>query len=380
IFNIHHLRERIQTLLDDPMIEKVDANLEPGDALGQAKLNMLITRSKPYQIDFGFDNQGSVNTGELRGKSRAIIHTPLGLGDRLLLELTGSEGGGQGKVNYRVPIGYHLAYIELGYMKGESDIVEKPFDRIDISSKSSRFDVSYWQPLGYTPWTLGIGFSLSETENSLLGQPFSFSPGEENGRSKISALRFTQNYSKRNNRSALSATSIVSVGLKAFNATDHSSSARPDSSFLSWRSAFSYLHQFGEQDVSLLIRGRFQLADSPLLPAERFSLGGANLRAYRLNSLVRDQGVSATAELSYQMKGNDQYGEFSPNIFLDAGLAWNYKKLHKKEDLTAIGIGLRWKYEDRFQINMSWAKALNGRTGDHSLQDRGLYFHLNWHL
>ncbi|MFW5450413.1 MAG: ShlB/FhaC/HecB family hemolysin secretion/activation protein [Methylophagaceae bacterium] len=380
IFNIQLLRERIQVLLDDPMIDKVDGDLEPGDALGQAKLNMVITRSKPYQLSFGFDNQGSVSAGELRANSRAIIYTPLGLGDQLDLELVGSKGGFQGKVNYRIPIGNHQAYIELGYIKGDSDIIEAPFDRIDISSKSDRFDLSYWQALDSIPLTLGIGFSISQTKNFLLDQPFSFSPGEEDGRSKISALRLTQNYSIRNNSSALSATSTVSVGLKVFNATDHNSSTRPDSSFLSWRSAFSYLHQYEKQNISLVINTSFQLAGSSLLPAERFSLGGANLRAYRLNSLVRDQGVSATAELNYRMKTNDLYGEFIPSIFVDTGLAWDYKEFNAKEDLTAIGIGLKWKYADRIQMNLSWAKALNSRQDNSSLQDRGIYFHLNWRL
>ena len=57
-----------------------------------------------------------------------------------------------------------------------------------------------------------VGFILDDI-------PFSFSEGPEDGKSRVSAIRFTQDWVKRDAKTVLAARSQFSFGIDAFDAT-----------------------------------------------------------------------------------------------------------------------------------------------------------------
>ena len=44
---------------------------------------------------------------------------------------------------------------------------------------------------------------------------------------------------------------------------------------MSWLGQFQWARRFGEQGNQLILRGDLQLANKPLLPLEKFAIGGA---------------------------------------------------------------------------------------------------------
>ncbi len=50
VLNIDTLRERFQMLLADPLISQMNARLVPGSALGEADLDIDVTRAAPYSL------------------------------------------------------------------------------------------------------------------------------------------------------------------------------------------------------------------------------------------------------------------------------------------------------------------------------------------
>jgi hypothetical protein len=80
----------------------------------------------------------------------------------------------------------------------------------------------------------GRGFGIEHLENTayLLSEPFSFSYGSEDGKSNVTALRFSQEFIQRSQAQVLALTSRFSFGIEAWNATIHNDSNIPDSRYI----------------------------------------------------------------------------------------------------------------------------------------------------
>lgn len=78
-----------------------------------------------------------------------------------------------------------------------------------------------------------------ESETSLLNEPFALSLGaDERGRTRISALRFFQDWTQRDTRQVIAARSQFNLGVGALQATINEE--EPDSRFLSWQGQAAY--------------------------------------------------------------------------------------------------------------------------------------------
>ncbi len=61
---------------------------------------------------------------------------------------------------------------------------------------------------------------------------------------------------------------------------------------LAWLGQFQLAHRLWDSDNQVILRADAQLTRDPLLPIEKFAVGGANtVRGYRDNQLVRDNGL-----------------------------------------------------------------------------------------
>ncbi|MHC5830270.1 MAG: ShlB/FhaC/HecB family hemolysin secretion/activation protein, partial [Nostoc sp.] len=106
------------------------------------------------------------------------------------------------------------------------------------------------------------------------------SPGaDEQGRTRVSALRFSQEWTSRNSHEVIALRSQFSLGIDALNATINQNP--PDSRFFAWQGQAQWARLLAPETL-LLLRLNTQLASRTLLPIEQFGLGGQDsVRGYR---------------------------------------------------------------------------------------------------
>jgi hemolysin activation/secretion protein len=204
--------------------------------------------------------------------------------------------------------------------------------------------------------------------------PFSFSEGPDNGESKVTVLRFSQDWLQRDARTVLAARSQLSFGLDAFDATVNDIGT--DGRFVAWLGQFQWVQQFSPR-LLLVTRVNTQLTPDSLLPLERFGFGGVEtVRGYSQNQLVTDNGFLASIEARIPLTDNLARLQLTP--FLEMGHGWNNRTPDpERPTLASLGIGLRWSATSDLILRVDYGIPLIdvNNTGN-SLQDNGLYFSL----
>jgi hemolysin activation/secretion protein len=223
----------------------------------------------------------------------------------------------------------------------------------------------------------------------LLGESFSFSPGVDDGQTKVTALRVAQEYTFRGTEDAISARSTFSFGLNALGATNNAS--EPDGQFTSWLGQAFWALRFDDRGDSIVLRSEAQLTADNLLPIEKYELGGADtVRGYRENFLVSDQGVFASMEgripiFQFTVPATDfDHGiSFGPEDgvvtfapFFDYGFADDH--MAKSDAIYSIGAGLLFDLGSFLHAQIYYGKRLtSAKTVDNdSLQDDGIQFRI----
>jgi hemolysin activation/secretion protein len=383
-FNVNELQDRIQILLQGPFVERINAQIEPGDRPGEARLRAVVAETTPYRFSIGADTDLSPSLGEARGVLRGQLLSPLGLGDILTAEVALAEGLQDYTIDYAIPLTARDLTFNVYYERTSSDVVEDPLSELDIQGDTSTLAFRVSQPVyrtGRDQLTLAAGLDLRESETSLLGRGFPFSDGvEPDGKSRVTVLRFIQEWLSRSPDQVLAARSTFSLGLDAFDPTINGDGV-PDGQFFAWLGQFQWARRLGETDNQLVFRLQGQLTSDPLLPLEQFAVGGLwSVRGYPTNALVRDQGFATSLELRVPVLYREDGAPLLQVVpFVDAGGAW-YKGRNGTPDPTTIasaGLGLRFDPYKRIHAEVYWGKAFQkddlDRPGD-SIQDDGWAF------
>ena len=379
--NRDDLLNALQLLQLDPLIANLSAELTAGSSIGSSILELNFTEADPFDFTLAYDNFRSPSVGTDRRQVGLTHRNLTGYGDRISLGYLNTDGSNSlNDFNYTVPINASNATLgfRLGYT--DSDIIEEPFDQFNIESENTNYEFSYRQPLLQKPTQdLVIGFSFSRNDSSTTaeGEPFQLSRGAEiDGETHISALRFFQEYTTRNDRQVLALRSQFSLGVDLFDATINSGDL-PDSNFFAWRGQAQYLRSLGS-NFTLLVRSDFQATSRPLVPVEQFSLGGAlSVRGYRQDALLGDNGLFNSVEFRATVaRIPDWNTSIQLTPFLDFGKVWNSDDLtFNTNTLVSTGIGLRVQASDFFAARLDYGIPLVDldSEGD-SLQEDGVYF------
>ena len=383
--NVPQLLENLQMLRLDSRIGNVSADLQAGVRPGHNLLQVDIAEAKTFGTTFTLDNARSPSVGSFRRRAQLSEANLLGFGDSLSVGYTNTSGSNGLDINYMVPVNAKDGAVWVGFGTTSSSVIEKPFSALDIQSKSRYYELGLRQPLIRQPTqdlALGLVFSRQESQTALgiddIG-PFPLSPGaDEQGRTKVSALRFFQEYTQRSQKHVFALRSQFSLGLNFLNSTINE--ATPDSRFFAWRGQGQWLRQLAP-DTQFLIKGDVQLASKSLVPLEQFGLGGqASVRGYRQDGLLADSGALLSAELRLPLLRVRKIGgvlQLTP--FLDVGTAWNQSGENPNPNtLVGAGLGLLWK-QGNFSTRIDWGIPLVSVPGEKSsLQDRGIYFSVNY--
>ena len=376
------LLERFQQLLADPLIERVNGVLKPGAKPGDSVLDLEITRAKPYELYVGMDNYTPASVGAYTGHLGGVVRNLTGYGDFLQIDLNGSEGMQSISSFFSMPFGSYGTRFNIGYQGSLSRVTEGSLDELDIENQFMDFNVGISQPILRSSnriFNLELQYAFRQTQTSILDTPISLSDGvEDNGKAKVSVIRFIQSHVERDKNYVLSLRSSLNAGFDAFNATINPN-GQADGRYFSWLGQLRFLHKLDDWGNELFLRSDIQLASESLLPLERFALGGINtVRGYRQNELVRDEGYALSVEFRiplWQQSTTDGHDiRFVP--FFDYGQVWNHHQDSKT--LYSAGVGLKWNWK-QIGAEFYWAQALNNPDvvdQEKDAQDSGIHFQL----
>ena len=381
--NLRRLEQALQLLQLDPLFSRVQADLKTGTAPGRSVLTLSVEEAPAIDAAYQVANQDSPSVGSIRNSAIFIHRNLLGFGDRLGAEAGFTEGISSYEATYNIPFNARNGTLNLRYARSNQTVVEEPFAPLDLTSNAQTISVGFRQPLILTPTTefaLSLTGDLRRSETFLLGNiPFSFTEGPQNGLSKVSALRFSQDWTQRSSTQVLAARSQFSFGLPIFGATENPGGIA-DGRFFSWVGQFQWVQALGTNGIVSVARVATQLTPDALLPLEQFSIGGIDtVRGYRQNQRVGDNGVIGSLEVRFPIVNQpDGIGLIQLAPFFDFGTIWNNRgATTNPSTLVSTGIGLRWDIDDYFAARLDYGIRLNPieQMGD-TLQDNGITFSL----
>ena len=375
--NLTRLEAALQLLQRDPLLTKVQAELTAGTATGLSVLNLNLKEAPQITSTLVVENRDSPSIGEVGGTALVTEKDLLGLGDRLSADIGFTAGVRNYDISYDIPLNARDGTLSLRYANNNNQIIEQPFAPLDINGRDQTYALSFRQPVIRTPNTelaLSLSADMRQSQTFLLKNiPFSFSEGPQNGRARVNAIRFSQDWVKRSPNQTLAARSQFSLGLGVLGATVNNTG--PDGRFFSWVGQVQLVRALA-QDTLLIARAGLQLTPNSLLPLEQFSIGGIDtVRGYRQDQQVGDNGFVGSVELRLPIV-RDRIGLIQLAPFLDVGKIWNHGGANVvPSTLAGAGLGLRWQIDPVFSASFDWGIPLNRvNNRGNSLQDNGIYF------
>jgi hemolysin activation/secretion protein len=391
---IDQLQERFRLLLADPLFDKINSRIVPGDAPGSALLDIDVERARPYGLDVFVNNHRPPSVGATAVGLHGVVRNLTGFGDALDATLQHTEGGDPMRIGWSIaPLGQGTR-VFAGYDRSLSAVVEESLAPIDIRSRSEGSEVGAGHRLVDTlarRVDLALAYARRRSVSTLLGLPFSFTPGEVDGVSEVRAWRFSQEWTERWEAQALALRSVFSVGRT--NADPGSvpgldPAVVPTRRYRVWAGQVQYVRSGVLGDGEVRVRGAAQVSPDRLVPLEQFSVGGhATVRGYRENAVLRDRGFAASAEFRHPLPwmatgaiaGGGNGRSLAAFTFLDAGGGSNRGAPWQR--LASWGAGLSWQF-GALSVDVSYARRLttldNPARGN--LQDRGIQFQLSYRV
>ena len=391
------LQEQLQLLQQDRRIERINAELKPGDQQGESVLNVRVQDRQPFHASMEVNNYQTPLVGEIRGIGTLTHDNLTGNGDPLSISYGQSSGAFPIVYgSYELPLNRYGTTFSPYYRRYDFRLIEQPFDVLDLHTNTEIIGMSLRQPI-YRTVTDEVALSIigehlyTQTFLGDVGLPF-FLGASPTGVGTVSALRFAQDWTHRTVDTVLALRSRFSVGLNVLGATINADPNVPDGQFFSWLGQQQYIKQFGERwfGMQLLQRMDLQFTNSPLFPLEQVALGGRyTVRGYREVTILRDNMFIFSVEPRfplYRWASGEPMFQLAP--FVDVGHGWNIGQNRASpvtpnpalpDTLASVGAGLRWNIlpKDRASFEVYWGQKLNHvpKFGN-TLQDHGVHLGL----
>ncbi len=397
--NINELQEALQLLQLNPLVENLNAELSVGLSRDRWMLDVDVNQGEAFDPVLFVNNYRTPSVGSFQRGLELNHNNVLGYGDRFSFIYKNTDGSNDFDTSYRIPVNSSDGTVGLRYRYVDSEIVEEEFESANIESETSEFELTLRQPLliqanseSTQEFALGLEFSSQSNSTTIdIGngrEPFELfsDPAvrdeDDIGETRISAVRFFQDWTKRTRTDVIAARSQLSAGVDIFDATVNENQA--DLDFVSWRGQVQWLRQLSaNSNINLLLRSDIQLSSSDLVPLEQFSLGGVeSVRGYRQDALLSDSGIFASAEVRIPFyRWNNNQSNLSVVPFFDAGTRWNNSDdLNQDEDtLASLGVGLQLNLDDSLRARLDYGIPLvDVQDNDNTLQEKGLYLSLEY--
>jgi hemolysin activation/secretion protein len=391
VFNEKPLLKALQLLQQDPLIQSISAQLDNGSSVGRSLLTVTVKERRSLTIETTVDNSRSPATGSFQRRLEINNANLLGIGDKLNIGYRNTDGSNTVTASYSIPINPQNSTIEFEYINSWANIIENPFNSLDILSNARGYQLSFRQPLiqkatatSIQEFALKLTASRLEGESEVLNTPYPLNPGaDSNGKTRISAIRFSQEWLLSSTRESLSLRSQFSFGIGAFGATINNSA--PDGRFFAWHGQAGWVRKLGS-DAQFIAITDLQLADRPLASLEQITSGGAgSVRGYREATFLTDNAFLFSTEL-HLAAWTQSNQQFSIIPFFDFAFSWNNNTVETPNSagsLASIGLGLQYKVGNRFNARLDYGFPLiklDTNSDKRTWQENGVLFSINYQL
>jgi hemolysin activation/secretion protein len=417
--NISDLQYALRYLQEDPNVRRLDASLGPGDALGQSVLRVGVEDQPRFSLGVGADNHHSSTTGTNEGTAFFGVRDLTGYGEELRGTVAKAKGDTEGSAIVSIPVSANNASFQAYYSRSSAGIIQQPFEALNIKETTRTYGLSLTVPLLDhldNRFAVFLGAESDRSYTELLGTPFSFSPGAQNGVSAVAVIQGGIDWLVHGKNSVTDLRLTYKRGIDALGATIYTpgnadlfnpNPTGADGRFgleqlqfihIQRLNGFSWLSHLNDR-AQLIVRASGQITQQPLLILEKFTVGGVNtVRGYSENLLVRDNGAAATLELQLPVPGyraEPNYRDLAIAPFVDYGRSWDKVNTATNNALTSTtnalyiasaGLGLLWNPLRGLDGQVYWGRGIaNNFHGNdprdfvpHDLQKHGVHFAVNY--
>ena len=394
--DINVIQTGLKLLKRDPRIENIVAKIEPQTVVSNAFLHIIIEEVPLYQMEVGFSNHKPPAVGSYFFNTKASLVNLTGWGDSLHGEWGWIEKkSDEYTVNYAVPVFKWGTTLSFGADQLVSTLATSPSPAQDIVSLTQTYSAALHHPFYKTlSQEFAIALQFDRRRNKTTddsGEPYFINPNISDNISQASILRFSQEWVRRDLKQVFSARSSFNFGLSMPDTTSYDD-AYPDGNFASWLGQFQWLKQIESQHLSdnlLLMRLNLQLSGNPLLPMEKFVIGGSSsVRGYKENLMTTDNGFVGSLEWRlriaefkipwFHKKIKEGSLWFCP--FFDIGHGWNIDAPDPQPDrIYSMGLGLLGSLNLTFQFKLYWGLGLRDVAdfGEYDIQRDGIHFEVS---
>jgi hemolysin activation/secretion protein len=393
--NVNALQERLQLFQTDRRIERINAELRPGETRGESVLNVRVAERRPIKAWLEYNNFTSPTVGSNQVMGTIADQNLLGFGDALSVKYgqsfgTDSNAHGSGinpnlSVSYVAPVTPYDTTFGVDYRRVDFTAIQSSVKPLDITGKFESIGLTLRQPVFRTlsqEFALALTGQSESFRSSLLGNPFEFQSGSTNGLSQVSVLRFSQEYVHRTQEQVISALSRMSFGLPVLGATVNSGPDQATGEFFSWLGQTQLVRRLNPTNIQLLARADLQLTNKHLFIIEQMAVGGRySVRGYREFTQLADNVFLGSLEARipvYRSAIGEELLYLVP--FFDYGRAWNTNTVvtPSPEWLASVGVGAIWNFWRGSRFEVYWGQRLNPPAQAHhtNLQDYGVHVQL----
>ncbi len=369
--NINQLKDQLEIVRQNPNVQRINAQLHPGDSPGKSYLDVDVDENPGRQFSISFNNYRPPSVGAERVELAYSQNNVVGLGDSIDLRYGLTQGRFERHEDRRLrrraarfsdrlhdprDLTPAIRPVQFSYDRTDDIVAEQPFQGLNITSETSSYAITLRQPIYRTPRSELALFATGEIRRNstdLLGEGFAFPPDVNDGKSNETVVRFGQEFNTRDTRQALALRSTFSFGLNAFNATDNRAA---DGQFVTWLGQLQYIHKIGQSDAQWIYRINAQFSTDSLLTLEQFAVGGVDtVRGYPENFLVRDNGITSSLEARLPVlnrRPGDSIIELVP--FFDAGYSYNANGLPTGQLISSAGLGILFHPTEHIHAELYW--------------------------
>jgi hemolysin activation/secretion protein len=397
--NVHALQERLRLFQIDPRIERINAELRPGETRGESALHVRVADRRPIKAWLEYNNFQSPAVGSNQVMGTIADQNLFGFGDALSVrygqsfgtdeiarERSNAHGSGINpnlNVRYVAPITPYDTTFAVDYRRVEFTVIEDSVKPLGITGKSESIGFTLRQPIFRTPsqeFALALTGQSHRFKTFLLGDAFEFQSGSTNGLSQVSALRFSQEYVHRTQNQVISALSRMTFGLPVLGAVVNSGPDQATGEFFSWLGQGQLVRRMNPSNIQLLARADLQLTNKHLFIIEQMAVGGRySVRGYREFTLLGDNAFLGSLEARipvYTSAIGEELVYLVP--FFDYGRSWNTKVVNPSPEwLASAGAGTIWNFWRGSRFEVYWGQRLNHVPNPHTNhQDSGVHLQL----
>jgi hemolysin activation/secretion protein len=386
--------EDLYLLNDYPGVSAVGF-FEPGEQVGDTRLQLKIQEEKRYQGMVRVDNHGSDLTGKYRLYTEARVNNIAGLADQLTVGALGSfspENALYGQLRYSASLMSPRWFLSMGVSsnqftlgKGNNDSVNK----LELTGNTTAIDASLLYKINRSRVST---HSIMLVRNNVVSALDSNSAKIHlNGilDNEVNSTALTYSFdvlNEQKKRLHQGSVSILSGNLNAklnLGKQSNFSILSSDYTFLTfWKVPFTDILS------RILLRTSWQYTNESLSSINQFSLAGpTTAKAFTVNTFSADSGIYAGLEwifdkpswLDFELGGKNLSNITQPYLFVDASYGVQKSLTDGEPDIDAqlsdAGVGLRLNVSKEASGNIQFAFPIEktfSSPGSFDTKDHGM--------